>query len=82
MPNHDPLVRLLHMRDYAKQTLEMASGKSREELDKNEMWLFKKSFLSGWSKMKHLVIECENILWKFEEELDAFLNKSEAGALK
>jgi len=33
MPNHDPLVRLLHMRDYAKQALEMASGKSREELD-------------------------------------------------
>jgi len=32
MPNHDPLVRLLHMRDYAKQALEMASGKSREEL--------------------------------------------------
>ena len=34
MPNHDPLVRLLHMRDYAKQALEMASGKTREELDK------------------------------------------------
>ena len=33
MPNHDPLVRLLHMRDYAKQALEMASGKSREEHD-------------------------------------------------
>ena len=33
MPNHDPLVRLLHMRDYAKQALEMASGKSREDLD-------------------------------------------------
>ena len=33
MPNHDPLVRLLHMRDYAKQALEMASGKSHEELD-------------------------------------------------
>jgi hypothetical protein len=45
MPNHDPLVRLLHMRDYAKQALEMASGKSREELD-------------------------------------SFMNKSEAGALK
>ena len=34
MPNHDPLVRLLHMRDYAKQAVQMASGKSREELDK------------------------------------------------
>ena len=33
MPNHDPLVRLLHMRDYAKQALEMAPGKSRGELD-------------------------------------------------
>jgi len=38
MPNHDPLVRLLHMRDYAKQALEMASGKSREELDNNAMF--------------------------------------------
>lgn len=37
MPNHDPMVRLLHMRDYAKQALGMVSGKTREDLDKNEM---------------------------------------------
>jgi len=37
MPSHDPMVRLLHMRDYAKQALEMVAGKTREDLDKNEM---------------------------------------------
>jgi len=34
MPNHDPLVRLLHMRDYAKQAVQMTSGNSNEKLDK------------------------------------------------
>jgi uncharacterized protein with HEPN domain len=37
MPSHDPMVRLLHMRDYAKQALKMASGKTRADLDKDEM---------------------------------------------
>ena len=37
MSNHDPMVRLLHMRDYAKKAIDIASHKTREDLHKDEM---------------------------------------------
>jgi len=37
MSNHDPMVRLLHMRDYAKKAIEIAANKTREDLHKEEM---------------------------------------------
>ncbi len=37
MSNRDPLVRLLHMRDYARKAISMASGKTRDDLCKDEM---------------------------------------------
>ena len=33
MPKRDPLVRLRHMRDYTREALEMAAGRSRSDLD-------------------------------------------------
>jgi hypothetical protein len=54
----------------------------QEYLDFRHLFRHAYTFDLHWSKMKHLVIECENILWQFEGELDAFLKKSEAGALK
>ena len=37
MPRRDPNVRLLHMRDYARQAVEMIRGRSREALDTDAM---------------------------------------------
>ena len=38
MPQRDPMVRLLHMRDYARKAVDMASGRERTHLDKDEMF--------------------------------------------
>ncbi len=36
MPEHDPMVRILHMRDYSQKALTIVEGKRREDLDKDE----------------------------------------------
>jgi len=38
MPRRDPRVRLLHMRDYTREALEMAAGRSRSDLDTDRMF--------------------------------------------
>lgn len=38
MPQRDPMVRLLHMRDYARKAIEMAKGRERKHLDEDEMF--------------------------------------------
>ena len=37
MTKRDPRVRLLHMRDFARKAIEMAAGRTRSELESNEM---------------------------------------------
>ena len=37
MSRRDPFVRLDHMRDYARQAIQMATGRTRKELDTNDM---------------------------------------------
>jgi uncharacterized protein with HEPN domain len=39
MPKRDPTVRLLHMRDFAQKALDLTEGKSREELEQDEVLL-------------------------------------------
>jgi uncharacterized protein with HEPN domain len=36
MPRRDPMVRLLHMRDYASKALAMVEGQMRDDLDGDE----------------------------------------------
>ena len=36
MSRHDPLVRLLHMRNYARKAIELSRGQIREDLDRDE----------------------------------------------
>lgn len=36
MSRHDPNVRLLHMRDYARKAVAMVEGQARDDLDKDE----------------------------------------------
>jgi len=36
MPRHDPGVRLLHMRDYARKALQMIEGPTHNDLDSDE----------------------------------------------
>jgi len=36
MPKHDPRVRLLHMRDYARKAVAMVEGQVRADLDSDE----------------------------------------------
>ena len=40
MPRRDPLVGLLHMRDYARKAVAMAVGQRREDLDQDEKLRF------------------------------------------
>ncbi|HCA46117.1 MAG TPA: hypothetical protein DEP45_01810 [Armatimonadetes bacterium] len=40
MPEHDPLVRLLHMRDYAEAALRLSERGNRRLLDEDEMYSF------------------------------------------
>ena len=35
MARHDPLIRMRHMLDYSREAVEMAKGKTAEELSKN-----------------------------------------------
>ena len=37
MPRHDPQTRLLHMRDFARKALELTQGKSRADLENDEV---------------------------------------------
>lgn len=37
MPDRDPMVRLLHMRDHARKAVEMAKDRDRSDLDNNDM---------------------------------------------
>ena len=37
MPKRDPKVRLLHMRDYARKAVAMSKGRSRHDIDADEM---------------------------------------------
>jgi len=37
MSRHDPLARLLHMRDYTRKALELTRGKSRGDLENDEV---------------------------------------------
>lgn len=37
MSRHDPVLRVIHMRDHAREAIEMASGRSRNDLDKDRM---------------------------------------------
>ena len=36
MSRHDPMVRLLHMREYARKAVEMVKGQTRDALDADE----------------------------------------------
>lgn len=38
MPNSDPQVRLLHMRDYARKVVSLAAGKEKADLEEDEMF--------------------------------------------
>jgi uncharacterized protein with HEPN domain len=40
MAQHDPRVRLLHMRDYARKAITMIQGQQRGDLDHDEKLLF------------------------------------------
>ncbi len=40
MTEHDPLVRLRHMRDYARSAIAIAERGSRDTLDRDEMFAF------------------------------------------
>jgi hypothetical protein len=51
----------------------------QEYLDFRHVFRHAYTFDLQWSKMKHLVFECEAVLQKFEKELDTFLIKLEAG---
>jgi hypothetical protein len=37
MSRHDPLARLLHMRDFARKALELTQGKSQADLENDEV---------------------------------------------
>jgi uncharacterized protein with HEPN domain len=39
MPKRDPTVRLLHVRDFAQKALDLTEGKSREDLEQDEVLL-------------------------------------------
>lgn len=51
----------------------------QEYLDFRHVFRHAYTFDLQWSKMKHLVLECEAVLQKLEKELDTFLIKLEAG---
>ena len=38
MSNRDPMVRLLHMRDYATRIISLTAGKSKNDLEKDEIF--------------------------------------------
>ncbi len=38
MPRHDPSVRMLHMRDFAEKALAMCAGRTRSDMDADEMF--------------------------------------------
>ena len=40
MSQHDPMVRLLHMRDFAQKVVRMAQGQTRDDLDRDEKLLY------------------------------------------
>jgi uncharacterized protein with HEPN domain len=40
MPQHDPRIRLLHMRDYARKAISVVQGLRREGLDQDEILSF------------------------------------------
>ncbi len=40
MPRRDPMVRLLHMREYARKAVGMVTGQTREDIDRDEKLLF------------------------------------------
>jgi uncharacterized protein with HEPN domain len=37
MPEHDPIIRLLHMRDYVRKAIAVIEGKTRDDLEKDEI---------------------------------------------
>jgi len=37
MPEHDPTIRLLHMRDYVRKAITVIEGKTRDDLEKDEI---------------------------------------------
>ena len=37
MPEHDPTIRLLHMRDYVRKAIAVIEGKTRDDLEKDEI---------------------------------------------
>lgn len=37
MPEHDPTIRLLHMRDYVRKAITVIEGKIRDDLEKDEI---------------------------------------------
>jgi hypothetical protein len=51
----------------------------QEYLDFRHVFRHAYTFDLKWSKMKHLVVECEAVLEKFEKELETFLLKLETG---
>ena len=38
MPQRDPMVQLLHMKDYTRKAVEMAQGRERKHLNEDEMF--------------------------------------------
>lgn len=37
MPEHNPTIRLLHMRDYVRKAIAVIEGKTRDDLEKDEI---------------------------------------------
>ena len=37
MPEHDPTIRLLHMRDYVRKAIAVLEGKTRDDLEKDDI---------------------------------------------
>jgi uncharacterized protein with HEPN domain len=37
MSRHDPILRVMHMRDHAREAIEMTEGRNRDDLDQDRM---------------------------------------------
>jgi hypothetical protein len=48
MPKHDPTVRLLHMRDFARKALQLTAGKTQAQLESDEVLRLAVTHLSSW----------------------------------
>ena len=47
MSKHDPVIRLLHMRDYVRKAMKLLEGKSQTDLENDEVLCLAGNFFSG-----------------------------------